>query len=305
MAYLATCMTLFAIMPLFSAQHHTVTYQWRIEFCGECRFDLQPTNHLHWHDYYEICLITGGQGEYRWREESYAIGKGDVILTGPEDPHEICSFETRDLRLIFFRFWIELRPDPPNPQDPIDQLLTAFLAGWKPKVTAPYALAYVPLLESTRHTMGVASFAVQQLLWPMLTDLLGALTPGLSLEAGMNGWPDAMSRASAYIDSQVHVRHPTVPEVAQHAGVSTRTLNRLFQEHVSHSPLREIHERRLQYAAQKLAMRFGVAEVAEMMQFESPSAFSRLFKRHFGMSPLSYQRANAPSAPLHRTRFQD
>ena len=31
-----------------------------------CTFDQQPTNGLHLHDYYEVCLITAGTGTYTY-----------------------------------------------------------------------------------------------------------------------------------------------------------------------------------------------------------------------------------------------
>ena len=75
-------------------------------------------------------------------------------------------------------------------------------------------------------------------------------------------------------------------ELARHAGLSTRSLERLFRERLDGSPARHYAELRLRRAAELLHERpRPIAEVARATGFATPAAFSRAFTRRFGVAP--------------------
>ncbi|MCM3876176.1 MAG: helix-turn-helix transcriptional regulator, partial [Thermoanaerobaculia bacterium] len=91
----------------------------------------------------------------------------------------------------------------------------------------------------------------------------------------------------------------TADDLASIAGVSLRTLQRLFRERFDTSPMTWLMDARLSEAARLI--RAGddpVTKIAYRVGFKDPSHFTRRFKGRFGVSPNEYRRADTPPAPI-------
>ena len=87
-------------------------------------------------------------------------------------------------------------------------------------------------------------------------------------------------------------RDLTLDDIAAHAGMSARTLNRRFREQTGTTPLQWLHRarvRRAQYLLETTA--YPVERIAAQAGFGSPTAFRERFKRVVGTSPYAYRRA--------------
>jgi mannose-6-phosphate isomerase-like protein (cupin superfamily) len=105
-----------------------------LEAGAVCRFDLQPTNGRHRHNYFEMCLVLRGRGLFTHGGKTFALAAGDVFLAEPDVEHEIASRQTRDLELVYFSFDITTGRSPAAERHE-DALLGAFLAArrlWAP-----------------------------------------------------------------------------------------------------------------------------------------------------------------------------
>jgi len=89
----------------------------------------------------------------------------------------------------------------------------------------------------------------------------------------------------------------TAETLAEIAGVSLRTLQRIFRERFDTTPMSWLMEARLLEAAR--VIRAGddpVTKIAYRVGFKDPSHFTRRFKARFGVSPNEYRRG-AEGAP--------
>jgi AraC-like DNA-binding protein len=81
-----------------------------------------------------------------------------------------------------------------------------------------------------------------------------------------------------------------VPEIARHAGMSVATLSRRFREHMRLSPGEFLSQLRISRACKLLKdSPLNITEIAIGCGYESPSAFSRAFRRQMNMSPSAYR----------------
>jgi AraC-like DNA-binding protein len=81
-----------------------------------------------------------------------------------------------------------------------------------------------------------------------------------------------------------------VPEIARHAGMSVATLARRFREHMRLSPGEFLAQLRISRACKLLKdSPLNVTEIAINCGYDSPSAFSRAFRRQMNMSPTAYR----------------
>jgi AraC-like DNA-binding protein len=91
-------------------------------------------------------------------------------------------------------------------------------------------------------------------------------------------------------------RRWSVRELGKVAGASRASLARLFQRTTGMSPKRWLTAQRLQQAA--VLLQTGeqtLSEIAQQVGYVSEFAFSRAFKRHFGVAPARYREACSPT----------
>ncbi|MFP4471353.1 MAG: helix-turn-helix domain-containing protein [Bacteroidales bacterium] len=84
-------------------------------------------------------------------------------------------------------------------------------------------------------------------------------------------------------------------KLANHLGVTIRKLQRITQDELQTTPTNFIYLIKLNLAAEYLKSRKGnISETAYEFGFSDPGYFSKLFKRHFGVSPNEYlEQSNA------------
>ncbi|OLR93499.1 GlxA family transcriptional regulator [Actinokineospora bangkokensis] len=84
----------------------------------------------------------------------------------------------------------------------------------------------------------------------------------------------------------------SLEDIAEHAGMSTRTLNRRFREQTGTTPLQWLHRARVRQAQHLLeATDHPVERIAGQVGFGSLTAFRDRFKRVVGTSPAAYRLA--------------
>jgi len=84
----------------------------------------------------------------------------------------------------------------------------------------------------------------------------------------------------------------TLADIATHAGMSTRTLNRRFRDQTGTTPLQWLHRERVRQAQYLLEnTTHPVDRIATDVGFGSPTAFRDRFKRVVGTSPHAYRTA--------------
>jgi transcriptional regulator GlxA family with amidase domain len=85
-----------------------------------------------------------------------------------------------------------------------------------------------------------------------------------------------------------------VSRLAEHCGVSQRTLEKAFTDLRGLTPVAHMRNLRLDHARRALDdTAASVAEVAARFGFRSPTTFSLEYRKRFGMSPSRTKRAAA------------
>jgi transcriptional regulator GlxA family with amidase domain len=84
----------------------------------------------------------------------------------------------------------------------------------------------------------------------------------------------------------------SIAGLAGHLGVSSRTLNRRFQQATGFRPQAYLQSLRIAQGKDLLRhSNLAVSEIAWQVGLQDVSHFSRLFRQHVGMTPLSYREA--------------
>lgn len=86
--------------------------------------------------------------------------------------------------------------------------------------------------------------------------------------------------------------------LARRVGVSRTALTARFKHLLDMPPMRYLTNWRLQLAAQRLKGNDApMKRIADQAGYESEAAFSRAFKRHFGLPPADWRRRQTPASP--------
>lgn len=93
----------------------------------------------------------------------------------------------------------------------------------------------------------------------------------------------------SWMEREAH-RHLTLGEIAGHAAVSIRTLNRRFQLETGQTPMQWLTSVRVRHAQQLLeSTDLGVESVGRRVGFPSATNFRKQFRRVTGVSPRRYR----------------
>ena len=83
-----------------------------------------------------------------------------------------------------------------------------------------------------------------------------------------------------------------IKDMAELCFISQSQLRRLFVQEIGMSPIEFKNHKRMELAMNMLKYTYNrVGEVAESVGFDNIYVFSRVFTKHFGMSPLQYRKS--------------
>jgi transcriptional regulator GlxA family with amidase domain len=100
-----------------------------------------------------------------------------------------------------------------------------------------------------------------------------------------------VARALALLHHDI-ARRWTVDELGQDVGLSRSALAERFIRLIGVPPMHYLANWRMQVATEKLrSTNASLAQVAELVGYDSEAAFSRAFKRSFGVPPATWRRA--------------
>jgi AraC-like DNA-binding protein len=119
-----------------------------------------------------------------------------------------------------------------------------------------------------------------------------------TLPDGQTGWfaglrEPHVARALALLHRDI-ARNWTVDDLGREVGLSRSALADRFTRLIGVPPMQYLANWRMQVAAQKLRdTSASIAQVAELVGYDSEAAFSRAFKKAFGTAPASWRRSNS------------
>lgn len=108
---------------------------------------------------------------------------------------------------------------------------------------------------------------------------------------------DPVERARRLIAEHPGRAH-TTESLARQVGLSDRHFRRRFFEAYGKTPRRYLTEARMQRAADLLrTTRLGIEQIAHRIGYPSGLRFTRVFKRHFGLTPSEFRAHPGPPGP--------
>lgn len=236
----------------------------------------------------QLCLVAQGQKEvtlgervFRYAPGRYGIVTYDLPVTGqvveatPAKPY-LCLFLDFDPVMLGE---LALRVPPParTPSEPIGKTVSDAGAS-----LLDAALRLLRLLDDPTALPVLGPLAEQEILYRLLAGPDGGRMRNIISSQGRVA---QVGRAIAWIAKNFRERF-SIERLAEEVGMSSSSLHEHFRAVTAMTPLQFQKQLRLQDARSlMLAEEMDVATAAFRVGYESPTQFSREYRRHFGEPP--------------------
>lgn len=246
----------------------------------------------HFHDYYMVGIVAGGNRRLTVCGCEYDLRPGDLLVINPGDPHSCESVDGTKLEYRSFSIAVPV----------MDVLLADFAAGFdrarRPLFPEPIVRdAGLFALALDCHVRGcddpVCSDGVVEDAEPFYL-FLGRLLAASAVrrdELGASGGlpgSEAVAAACRLIERNFRSRM-TLDDMARAAGIGRYALIRAFTREKGITPYRYMLTLRIIEARGLLASGKSPAEVAAELGFADQAHFGRVFKDVTGIAPGAYR----------------
>ena len=245
---------------------------------------------LHSHTFYEILYCRSGSIQYLLGPDRFHIGRGDIIIIPPGVSHRPLPAPNTEQSYDRYVIWLS--------KDFMEMVRHVFNASAQLIVQGPTLLRpantqwefleqmfAAGVREAEERKPGWETAVIGNTL-QLLVNLRRAL-----LETGARPpaeAPELLDRILAYIEGHL-AEKITLSGVAKHFFVSESTVSHLFCQRLGVSFYRCVIQRRLIEAKVRILAGDSLETAARAVGFSDYSAFYRMFKREYGISPTQYK----------------
>ncbi len=266
---------------------------------------LHQTETVHWHEFYEIQLITAGTGTHVLNGRALPLVPGDCCLLTPADFHEIIPDATAPLELFNVIFTDDLLAEPVHHllfAHPMDHVAVFAGADFE-RIVAEFRCLWAEV--------GAREVGYERVIQGVLERILITMARhGRAERCSAEPCQDAggeqgIRHALVYLHH--HFREPlTLARVARQAHLSPHYFSSCFHRDIGQPFQTYLRDLRLHFACALLRVSdLPVTEVCHASGFTTLSHFDRAFKSRYGQSPRAYRattQAQRPSGGHEATR---
>ena len=246
------------------------------------------TTYIHWpfktknpqgrKDYYFLYLKTGTMNLSIDQTET-TIFPNTLVMIPPNTPYGYSQQGSEQL----FYYWIH------------------FTGSYVQKCLDQFGLSPLPLIQELPEVLNAVEYQMQKMFDIFikkdpfrdaeLSHCLDAILIELAKHSHIpNDDAKKLSRSIKYIHSR-YTSNLNIPELAAMEFLSSSRYSVLFNRIMHTSPYQYIINLRLKMACEMLRdSNLSVTQIAELSGFQSCFFFSKIFKKHLGISPLQYRK---------------
>ena len=226
-------------------------------------------------------FVAEGAGSVEFNGHRHVLGPGHAFLYGPRIAHHIRTDPKKPMRKYFVDFVGS------DARRMLNRL--GLRTGEVRRVGEPNAARFLfdeLIREGQRSGPRSAVIADSYLRLLLYKTAEIPATGDAAQSAAFATW----QRCQQVMDDQFRTLKG-LQELSRAAGVNASHLCRLFKRFGQGSPHAELSRRKMNHAASLLITTPELVKtIAQRVGYEDPLHFSRVFRRHFGRSPLDYQR---------------
>ena len=251
----------------------------------------------HWHQEIEIIYIAEGRMEIKVPAKSLILNRGDMAAINSNVLHYASAIgKCRLHSLVFSPTLIAGNNDTVFAKKYMDPLLSceAFSGLLICSGTENIPVWFNSAFEALARDAKGFEFIVRENLSRICFYLWGLFAGQLHEKADHFHQDTIRIRKMIEYIQKNFVRNLPLSEIAASANISERECLRCFQKTIQTSPVQYLLKYRVMQGAEMLRQDQGrsISEIAAACGFESPSNFSKLFRRYYSCTPREYRQKN-------------
>ncbi|THF77816.1 helix-turn-helix transcriptional regulator [Cohnella fermenti] len=248
---------------------------------------------VHWHEFFEIALVTSGTGTHRFNGRSLPLKRGSLFLLTPADFHELVNDDGCVVHLYNAIF--------------VQEFIRAELLQWiyqagegiavelEEDITLMLEREFERVWEESERPRQGSGWIVAGALERILVELMRRHEDGKGRDhaAHVPAIHPSISKAITYLSFRFH-ENLTLETVSRHVGLSANYFSERFRKETGVTFQRFLQEQRLKFAFSLLSMsQLPITEVCYASGFGNLSHFERAFKHKYGRTPRQIRSSGA------------
>ena len=237
----------------------------------------------HTHNHMELFYIVGGRGQFLIQDQLYPVNANNLVIINPNVPHTEVSLNAQPLEYIVLGIeGVELASSEQSDGrfSMLDHFESVEISGCLRNI----------LREMEQKSTGYEDVcqAYMEILIIRLMRSTALSVPAQPQQISANRQCAAVKR---YIDQ--HFKETlTLDQLAEEAHMNKFYLSHAFKQEFGVSPINYLISCRIEESKYLLAETdLSISQIAQLLNFSSPSYFSQVFRRTQGVSPVEFRQS--------------
>lgn len=267
-------------------------------FLFAVKYDRTSSGYKHNHDYIELHYVYSGEGRYEIEEDTYDVTAGNLLVLNPGINHaNIVTNKENPLTILALGFTDVYLKDQP------DNLLT-----WEGQTPV---LDTTPELQEKITSLFFSMLAEKEQTFPGKYDMMRCYLGQIILHVirAFTQIPEETAQQTNHVKFISHRKNHVIKTImdymeshyaekislegiASNMYLSPIYVSKLFKEETGESPIQYLIQVRLKHAVQlmKEYPQYSIKKIAIEVGYEDAFHFSKIFKKHMGVTPKEYRK---------------
>lgn len=279
-------------------EHKIIVYEDEsFPFCyTKCKKNTGELPHSHWHEDIEFIYVTDGDGILTNDEEKYYITAGDLVIINSNNIH---SLSARYSTIEFYCFQINI-----NLLENFGFDLDLFYP--KTEISDIYVITkFKKIIDQIQNKTFNYKISVKIDFLSIFLYMYNASSMPQYSNNKHDSKKAIIKKSIKYLKEHLDNRI-SVDTVAKSVGLNKYYFCHAFKEVVGKTMLEYLNALRINHATQLLLQNnFNISQIAFTCGFETPSYFTKVFKRKFGITPNQYRKKYKKTSIIEVTEIKN
>ena len=243
---------------------------------------INPHAHLDW---YELTIVRGGCGEVMANGERIGVSEGDIFISLPCDTHAIYSDAKRPLQYDFFSFY----PRNDEKRAALESLSAAIYPAEK-RIIKNDKIGYLvaSVIEEIASSLPDKDEILENTILQIILYLIRSLSGNfVTVSKHVSDTDMLCFKIMNYIDTHVSSLK-NLSDLGAHMSYNYSYLSAVFKEQTGITISDYFQKKKFEAAKQLIKEgKLKIGKIAEVLGYSSIYAFSKAFKKVFGVCPSS------------------
>ena len=244
----------------------------------------------HSHDHLELAFILSGVGKYYIEGVEYDVQEGDLLILNPGVKHQALRSESGTVPTTeFFVGFSDIQlPDYPKNYLPVPNggHMIHTVGEFKQKIAKICAAMEAENLVCKEGRYFMLKSYLMQMILLVIREQCAIISPmgGYAFESVNKKY--VVERIVTYFEEH-YSEKISLDQIAENMYLSPFYISKIFKSEIGDTPIRYLINIRLEKAKHLLESESGssIQEIAARVGYEDAYHFSKLFKKHYGVSP--------------------